>query len=232
MDASSSGTAEQHADGRGHALARPRLRGVFHLYAFFVALALGSLLVSFAPGGRAQAAAAVFAAAVALMFGASALHHRIAWQERGYRWSRRIDHAGIYLLIAGTYTPFALLVLDGAWRSSILAVVWSGALAAIMFKFALGGRPEVAGSDARDRARLGGRGRLPAADRGRRLERHRALVLAGGLLYTAGGVVYALRRPEPVSRAVFGYHEIFHVLVVAAVGLQYAVVAFWVVHPV
>ena len=165
MDASSSGTVEQHADGRGHALGRPRLRGVFHLYAFFVALALGSLLVSFAPGGRAQAAAAVFAAAVALMFGASALHHRIVWRERGYRWLGWVAVVVFPQLIDG--------------------VGWSGS----------------------------------------------SLVLAGGLLYTAGGVVYAMRRPNPLP-AVFGYHEIFHVLVVAAVGLQYAVVAFWVVHPV
>ena len=230
MDASSSGTVEDPADGRRHPLGRPRLRGVFHLYAFFVALALGSLLVSFAPGGRAQAAAAVFAAAVALMFGASALHHRIVWRERGYRWSRRIDHAGIFLLIAGTYTPFAVLVLDGAWSITILAVVWSGALAAILFKFlwvdapkwlaatlaiALGWVAVVVFPQLIDGVGWSGS----------------SLVLAGGLLYTAGGVVYAMRRPNPLP-AVFGYHEIFHVLVVAAVGLQYAVVAFWVVHPV
>ena len=205
MDASSSGTVEQHADGRGHALGRPRLRGVFHLYAFFVALALGSLLVSFAPGGRAQAAAAVFAAAVALMFGASALHHRIVWRECGYRWSRRIDHAGIFLLIAGTYTPFAVLVLDGAWSITILAVVWSGALAAILFKFLWVDAPKW----------------LAAT----------LAIALGGALYSAGAVVYAKRKPDPRPQ-VFGYHEIFHVLVVAAVGLQYAVVAFWVVHPV
>jgi hemolysin III len=209
---------------------RPRLRGVFHLYAFFVSLAVGSLLVSFASGGREQVAAAVFAAAVAAMFGASALHHRVIWQERGYRWSRRVDHAGIYLAIAGTYTPFCLLVLNGAWRIAVLAVVWAGAIAAILFKFlwvdapkwlasaiaiALGWVAVVAFPQLLD-----GVGWAAVA-----------LVLAGGLLYTAGGVVYALRRPDPFP-SVFGYHEVFHVLVVAAVALQYAVVAFWVVDPV
>jgi hemolysin III len=210
-------------------IARPRLRGVFHLYAFFVSLALGSALVAYAPGARAQFGAAVFAVAVAAMFGASALHHRVTWRERGYRWSRRIDHAGIYLAIAGTYTPFALLVLTGNWRIVILAVVWGGATAAILLKFCwvdapkwlaaaigitLGWVAVVVFPQLIDGVGWSGT----------------SLLLAGGLLYTAGGLVYALRRPNPFPR-VFGYHEIFHLLVIAAVSLQYAVVAFWVVNP-
>jgi hemolysin III len=230
VDASSFVTAEDPADGRGHALGRPRLRGVFHLYAFFVALALGSLLVSFAPSGRAQAAAAVFAAAVALMFGASALHHRIVWRECGYRWSRRVDHAGIFLLIAGTYTPFAVLVLDGAWSITILAVVWGGALAAILFKFLWVDAPKWLASTLAIALGWVAVVVFPQLVEGLGWSGS-SLVLAGGLLYTAGGVVYAMRRPNPLP-AVFGYHEIFHVLVIAAVGLQYAVVAFWVVNPV
>ena len=161
------------------------------------------------------------------MFGASALHHRVTWRERGYRWSRRIDHAGIYLVIAGTYTPFALLVLDGNWRIVILAVVWGGATAAILLKFVwvdapkwlaaaigitLGWVAVVVFPQLIDGVGWSGT----------------SLLLAGGLLYTAGGLVYAFRRPNPFPR-VFGYHEIFHLLVIAAVGLQYAVVAFWVV---
>ncbi len=208
--------------------ARPRLRGVFHLYAFFVALVLGSLLVASAPPGKARVAAAVFAAAVAAMFGASALHHRVTWRERGYRWSRRIDHAGVYLAIAGTYTPFGLLVLGGAWRVVVLAVVWGGAAAAIVLKFAwvdgpkwlaaaiaisLGWVAVVVFPQLVDGIGWAGT----------------ALVLGGGVFYTIGGLVYALRRPDPLP-TVFGYHEIFHVLVVAAVSLQYSVVAFWVVH--
>jgi hemolysin III len=226
VDASSSATAEPP----GHAARRPRLRGVFHLYAFFVSLALGSLLVAFAPGMLERLGAAVFAVAVAAMFGASALHHRVVWRERGYRWSRRVDHAGIYLAIAGTYTPFCLLVLHGAWRIAVLAVVWTGAAAAILFKFlwvdapkwlaaviaiALGWVAVVAFPQLLDGVGWAAVG----------------LVLAGGLLYTAGGVVYAVRRPDPFP-AVFGYHEVFHVLVIAAVLLQYTVVAFWVVRAV
>ena len=206
---------------------RPRLRGVFHLYAFYVSLALGSVLVSLAPGGRAQLGAAVFAAAVAAMFGASALHHRVTWRERGYRWSRLIDHAGIYLAIAGTYTPFALLVLAGAWRIAILAVVWGGATAAILLKFLWVDAPKWLA--AAIGITLGWVAVIvfPQLNDGVGWSGV-SLLLAGGLLYTAGGLVYALRRPNPFPR-VFGYHEIFHLFVVAAVCLQYAVVAFWVV---
>jgi hemolysin III len=229
VDASSFDIADRSvADPHGPS-PRPRLRGLFHLYAFFAALVLGGLLVAGAPHTKARIAASIFAAAVVVMFGASALHHRVTWRERGYRWSRRIDHAGIYLLIAGTYTPFGLLVLHGAWRVVVLTLVWTGAVAAIVFKFlwvdapkwlgaaiaiALGWVAVVVFPQLIDGVGWGGT----------------ALVLAGGLLYTLGGLVYALRRPNPLP-GVFGYHEVFHVLVIVAVGLQYAVVAFWVVKP-
>jgi hemolysin III len=202
---------------------------VFHLYAFFVSLILGSVLVVAAPGGKAQVAAAVFAVAVAVMFGASAMHHRVTWRERGYRWSRRIDHAGVYLAIAGTYTPFGLLVLVGSWRIAVLAVVWGGAAAATVLKFVWVDAPKwIAAAIAISLGwvavtvfpqlvdGIGWAGTM--------------LILSGGLCYTVGGLVYALRRPDPLP-AVFGYHEIFHALVVAAVALQYSVVAFWLVHP-
>src|SRR4051812_24525398 len=171
----------------------------------------------------------VFALATIAMFGASALHHRVTWRERGYRWSRRIDHAGVYLAIAGTYTPFGLLVLTGAWRIVVLAVVWGGPLAAILLKFvwvdapkwlaaaiaiALGWVAVIVFPQLLDGIGWAGL----------------ALVLAGGLFYTIGGLVYAFRRPDPYP-TVFGYHEIFHLLVVVAVALQYSVVAFWVVNP-
>ena len=208
---------------------RPRLRGVFHLYAFFAFLILGILMVTLAPPGNTRAAAAVFAAAVAVMFGASSLHHRVTWRERGYRWSRRVDHAGVYLAIAGTYTPFGLLVLTGAWRIVVLAVVWGGAAAAIVLKFAWVDAPKwLAAAIAISLGwvavvvfpqLLHGVGWAGTA-----------LLVAGGLFYTIGGLVYALRRPDPFP-SVFGYHEIFHLLVVAAVALQYSVVAFWLVYP-
>ena len=223
MAGSSFDTAERHA------AERPRLRGLFHLYAFFVSLVVGSLLIAFAPGGRTQLSAAVFGACVALMFGASALHHRVTWQPRGYRWSRRIDHAGVYLAIAGTYTPFALLVLHGTWRIAILAVVWAGASLAILLKFVWVDAPKwLAAALA---IALGWVAVIvfPQLVDGIGWD-GTALTLAGGLLYTLGGLAYALRRPNPLP-GVFGYHEIFHLLVVAAVALQYSVVAFWIVYP-
>ena len=210
-------------------IARPRLRGVFHLYAFYASIAIGALLVAFAPGGRTRLAAIIFALAVVGMFGASALHHRVTWKERGYRWSRRVDHAGIYVMIAGTFTPFALLLLDGAWTPVILAVVWGGALAAIILKFVWVDAPKWLAAAIAIALGWVGAVVFPQMIAGVGWS-GTSLVLLGGLFYTAGGIIYALRRPNPFPR-VFGYHEIFHVLVVAAVCLQYAVIAFWLVHP-
>lgn len=206
---------------------KPRLRGVSHQWAFFVSLALGAVLVLTAPSGRAAAAAAIYAACVAVLFGTSALYHRITWRSpSARRWMRRLDHSAIFLLIAGSYTPFAVLVIDGALGDVILAVVWIGAAAGIVLKLvwvdapkwltaviyvALGWVAVAAMPDLL--SDLG----LTAA----------AMVALGGVLYTVGAVVYATQRPDPVP-TVFGYHEVFHALVIAAAGLQYAVVAFWV----
>ena len=93
---------------------KPRLRGVSHQWAFFVSVATGVALVLAAPNGRATAAVSIYAFSVAGLFGASALYHRINWSTTGARrWMRRLDHSMIFLLIAGTYTPFAVLVLNG-----------------------------------------------------------------------------------------------------------------------
>ena len=113
---------------------KPRFRGLSHELAFYLALPLGVALVLEADTGRARAAAIVFAASVAAMFGASSLYHRVDWPDARRLWFRRLDHAGIYALIAGTYTPFGLLVLDGAWRVTMLAIVWTGAAVSIVLK--------------------------------------------------------------------------------------------------
>ncbi|HZQ65624.1 MAG TPA: hemolysin III family protein [Gaiellaceae bacterium] len=205
------------------------MRGVFHLCAFFVSLIVGGFLVAAAPSGRVQLPAAIFAAAVAVMFGASALHHRVTWTERGYRWSRRVDHAGVYVAIAGTYTPVGLLVLGGTWRIAVLAVVWGGAAAAIVLKFVWVAAPKWLAAVIAISL-----GWVAVVVFPRLLDGvgwdGTTLLLVGGLLYTVGGIVYALRRPDPFP-TIFGYHEIFHLLVVAAVALQYSVVAFWIVAP-
>ena len=114
---------------------KPKLRGVLHQAAFVMALALVPLMIFTADGERRRLAAAVFAGSVAACFGASALYHRVAWTPRVRLWMRRIDHAGVYLLIAGTYTPVSLLVLEGSWRPLVLTIVWAGAAAAIVRHF-------------------------------------------------------------------------------------------------
>jgi hemolysin III len=202
---------------------RPQLRGVSHQYAFFASVILGALLVAGASGPRERISAAVFAAALATMFGVSTLYHRLTWRPRARRWMRRLDHAAIYLLIAGTYTPFGLLALSGAWRWTILPLVWGGALAAIALKLAWVDAPKFL--TALIGIALGWVGIVALPQ----LWEHAgwagmALLLGGGVLYTAGAIVYAIGRPDPAPM-VFGYHELFHALVIAAAACQYAAVA-------
>ena len=206
---------------------KPRLRGVSHQWAFFVSVAIGAALVVAAPAGEPRLAATVYALSVAALFGASALYHRVNWSSvAARRWMRRLDHSMIFCLIAGTYTPFALLVLDGTLATVILIVVWAGALGGVLMKLVwldapksliavsyilLGWVAVAAFPSLYDR--LG----VTAT----------SLVAVGGLLYTLGALVYAFQRPDPAP-TVFGYHEVFHVLVIVAAALQYAVIAFYV----
>jgi hemolysin III len=218
-------------DGSGALLTpptvRPLLRGVLHEAAFFVALVAGVLLVVYADGTRASTAAAIFAVSVVTMLGASTLYHRVTWSPRARPWMRRIDHAGIYLLIAGTYTPVGLLTLRGTTREVILAVVWSGAAAAIFMKFIWVDAPKWLA--AATGIALGWAG-VAAMPQIWRYAGATAVVLLGigGLAYTAGAIVYARRKPDPAPR-VFGYHELFHALTLVAVTCQYVAIAFFVV---
>jgi hemolysin III len=205
-------------------LGKPRLRGVSHQWAFFVALAAGVALVIAAPPGRATFAAIVYAISVAAMFGASALYHRIDWKSlAARRWMRRLDHSMIYVLIAGTYTPFALLVLEGGLSKAVLIAVWGGAALGIGLKMLWPDTPKWL--TAAVYVTLGWVAVIAFPELASELGvPGMALVAGGGILYTAGAVVYALRRPDPAP-AVFGYHEIFHVLVIAAALLQFVAVA-------
>ncbi len=202
---------------------KPRLRGVLHQYAFVVAAVAGAILVAAAESAHARIAVAVYAVSVAAMFGSSALYHRITWPPSRRRQLRRLDHAMIYAVIAGTYTPFGTLALSGSLRVAVLAVVWAGALAGIVVAFAWPHRPDWV--EAVGAVALGWIGIvvLPQLVEAVGVTAV-GLVLAGGLLYTAGSLVYARRRPDPIP-AVFGYHELFHALVVVAAACQYAAIA-------
>jgi hemolysin III len=204
---------------------KPRLRGVLHQYAFFVSLASGTLLVLLAATTTASVAAAIYAASVSALFGISALYHRITWTTAARRRMRRLDHAMIFLLIAGTYTPIGLLVLEGTLATVVLAVVWGGALAGIVLELAWTRAPRWLGGTVylalgwvavvampQLFARLGVAGGL--------------LIVAGGLAYSAGAAIYALRRPDPAP-AVFGYHEVFHLLVIAGVAAHFLAISLY-----
>ncbi len=221
------GAADPLGGLEARAALKPRLRGVSHQWAFFVSVALGAVLVLTAPSGKATASAAIYAACVATLFGTSALYHRITWQtESARRWMRRMDHSAIFLLIAGSYTPFAILVVDGTLADVILAVVWTGAVGGIVLKLVWIDAPKWLG--ALIYVLLGWVSVATMPDLARHLGlTATAMVAGGGLLYTVGAGVYAFRRPDP-SPTVFGYHEVFHLLVIVAAGLQYAVIAFWV----
>jgi hemolysin III len=206
---------------------RPLLRGVLHELAFMASLVVGTLLIVASDGTRRHVAAAAFAGSVAACFGASALYHRVTWRPTVRQWMRRIDHAGIYMLIAGSYTAVCLLALDGAWRWSVLGVVWAGAGAAIVLKFVWVDAPKWLA--AAIGIALGWVGVVAMPELASRLNPAAvALLLAGGVLYTVGAVVYARRRPNPVPH-VFGYHEVFHALTIVAVSCQYVAIAFYIV---
>jgi hemolysin III len=208
------------------AAVKPRLRGVSHEWAFFVSLVLGAALIVAAKTPKATLAAAIYAISLSALLGTSALYHRVNWKRPDVRrWMRRLDHSMIFFLIAGTYTPFALLVLDGPLADAILVVVWVGAIAgavvetiwidhpkwvAALIYVSLGSVAAVAFPQLW--LDMGAAGTL--------------LVAGGGLLYTAGAVVYATQRPNPNPR-VFGYHEIFHALVIAAAAAHFTAIAFF-----
>jgi hemolysin III len=209
------------------ALPRPLLRGVLHQAAFTVSLVVGTLLIVGAGGESGHVAAAVFAGSVAACFGLSAMYHRVTWTAQVRLWMRRLDHAGIYLLIAGTYTPVCLLVLTGAWRLGVLIAVCVGAGAGIAAKVIWVDAPKwVAVALA---LALGWTAVVVLPQLATRLNPAAiALLGAGGLAYTAGAIIYARRRPDPLP-AVFGYHELFHALTIVAVACQYVAIAFFII---
>ena len=201
---------------------KPRLRGRLHQIAFFASIPQGVAVVVVAAGAMARVGATVYALSLSGMYGASALYHRLKWSPRALVRMKRLDHSMIFVLIAGSYTPFALLVLHGWWSSVILSLAWAGAAFGIAIKLLSMERLRV----------LGGamyivlgwlviiampqlvHGMSPAGV---------ALLFAGGVLYTLGAVVLWRRWPDPNPRW-FGYHEVWHTMVVTATLCHYAAI--------
>jgi hemolysin III len=205
---------------------KPKLRGVLHEIAFFVSLAAGALLVAAAPTTESAAALSIYAVSISLLFGVSALFHRRNWGPAGRRLMRRADHSTIFIAIAGTYTAVAGIALSGWARTAVLCIVWVGAVTGIVLRqlwldapkwvvalpyvvvgwAALAVLPQLLHA-------LGAVGFT--------------LLLAGGLCYTVGAVVYARKRPNPRPE-MFGYHEVFHACTLAGAALHYAAIAWFV----
>ena len=202
---------------------KPHLRGVLHEIAFAISLVTGTAIVCLSDGTRARVGAIVYAASVALLFGTSAAYHRGAWSDRAHRVMARLDHSMIFILIAGTYTPFCLVLLEGALRWVVFGIVWGGALGGIVLRNAFRQPPRwvfvllylVLGWVAL--------GILPQVlDRGGVTVF--VLMLVGGVFYSVGAVVYARKRPNP-SPQWFGFHEVFHACTLAAFVVHYIAVS-------
>jgi hemolysin III len=201
---------------------KPRLRGALHLVAFPVSLVAGTILIAVASDPAERWACVVFTVASAVLFGCSALYHRGTWDARTHARLRRLDHSNIFLMIAGTYTPLCVALLDGTTRTVVLTVVWVGALAGIVFRVAWLHAPAwlytpfyvalgwVAIGVLPSLARAGGAAVL-------------TLIVVGGVAYSVGGTIYALRRPDPAP-ATFGYHELFHTCTLVGYACHYAAI--------
>jgi len=203
---------------------RPRLRGVFHQWAFVAAVASGIVLVILADGPREVVSSWVYAAALAAMFGASALYHRFPWKNAARRiWARRLDHSMIFVFIAGTYTPFALLCFSGTTEWLVLGLVWAGAALGLVLELVWIDSPRWLKAFAYLAVGWVGVLAVPQMFSGVGVP-GAVLVLVGGGLYTLGAVIYAAKWPNPFPRTL-GFHEVFHLLVVAAAVTQFVAVS-------
>jgi hemolysin III len=205
----------------------PRLRGVTHAYAFWLALVAAGALIVMTPAGAPRVAAAIYGAGLCAVFGGSGLYHRWRWHPRWRPLLRRVDHSTIYVFIAACYTAVGMLVLTGATRWMVMITVWTGALAGIVFSLAWVSAPRWLCSSTY--VVLGWVALLAAPQLVASLPlAPLVLVVLGGVLYTMGAIVFALGRPDPWPR-VFGFHEIFHVFVILAAAAHFVAMAGWIV---
>jgi hemolysin III len=208
-------------------LGKPRMRGWLHAYAFFVALVCGTVLCSVAatrPGTAPLISCLIYSVSVCALFGTSALYHRRVWSERGYQIMRRMDHSMIFILIAGSYTPFCVLLLPQAKATLMLSLVWIGALGGIAIKLIWPNLPRWAGAPVYIALGWAAVAVLPDILREGGVTTL-VLLVVGGVTYSVGAVFYALRRPNPWP-TVFGHHEFFHACTLVAALCHYIGVYF------
>lgn len=199
----------------------PILRGWFHLVAFFISLPAGVALVLSASGVRAKVAASIYSVTLAALFGTSAAYHRGTWSPRAKQTMRRMDHSMIYLLIAGTYTPIALVALHGTLAMVLLTAIWAGAALGVALKVTNAHLKSTSGALY---IILGWMALLAGPAMVRNLPTAGLwLITAGGIVYTVGAIVLFKRKPNPSPR-VFGYHEVWHTAVVAAAACHWVAI--------
>jgi hemolysin III len=208
----------------------PRLRGLLHAYAFWFALAAAIVLIVVAPDAKARAGAIIYGVGLCALFGASATYHRWPGNPRWKPVLRRIDHSTIFIFIAASYTPIALLVLDDPLRTIVLASVWAGALAGVAMSIAWIDAPRVLVALCYIAVGWVAVVAMP------QLLSHRGLglpllLLIGGVFYSLGAAAYATQRPNPWPRT-FGFHEVFHSLVIAAAVVHFVAIAGVIANPV
>jgi hemolysin III len=200
----------------------PRLRGRLHQLAFLAAIPGGLTLIFLAHPARARVAACIYGVALMGLYGISSSYHRFARSPRARYWMQRLDHAMIYIFIAASYTPFGLLLVKGPWGIAILATVWAGAFVGVALKMLRLERTTTVGFVMYLALGWAMVAALPQMVRGLS-GLDLGLLFTGGVLYTVGAVVLAVRRPDPVPK-VFGYHEVWHTMVVAAAGCHYLII--------
>jgi hemolysin III len=201
---------------------KPRFRGRLHEVAFFLAVPAGVILIALANSFTARVAAAVYAGSLVGLYGASAAYHCHGWTPGARRRMKRLDHSMIFVLIAGTYTPLALLVLHPPWSTVLLIVVWGGAAAGIALKMvnidgfrALSGTLYIA---------LGWIVILQVPQLVHGLSNVALpLIMLGGLMYTLGAIVLHGHKPDPAP-ATFGYQEVWHAMVIAGSVCHYSAI--------
>lgn len=219
--ASASETAEHFGEHVREVIeeVKPHLRGWLHAATAPLALAAGIVLVVLSPTTSTRVGSAIFAFSALALFTASATMHRGNWSKRTALWLRRLDHSSIFLLIAGSYTPFTLLLLDGSERTTLLAIAWGGALLGILFRLFWTSAPRWLYTPIYIALGWAAVFYFPAFFASTSTAVFTCL-LVGGLLYTLGGVIYGFRWPDPSPRW-FGFHEVFHTLTIAAFVTHY-----------